>query len=124
MTKDFDKLRSRQEQKAREAENPQVPEILENDNIIVTPRGAFNKHPTPKIVEPEIFKLELVGIGTSQPMVRAHNKSGSWDGKMTWSKEFHDIFKGQNTCYVIATPDASGKLHPECVIVPSLENLF
>lgn len=93
---------------------------METDEIIVTKHGAFKKKkPEAPVIKPQIFKLQRqIGASVGGGKILVYNKDRSWEGELPMTPELSRFFGEDYKKYVIATPDASGKIHIECAIVP------
>lgn len=99
------------------------PEVkYETDDIIVTPHGAFHKSKAAtEVIPPEIFKLTKPSVVDFNGACKITNRDGKWKAEMPMTQDLWVFFGDKSFKYVIATPNASGKLHIECEFIPSNE---
>jgi len=93
--------------------------------IRVSKKGAFrNKtlkpgEKTPHGNMPDVFKIERIQEGDSEPIFRIVNKGGNWKGEIPISvapPELLQLIADRSKVYIIAVPEATG-LQPQSVIM-------
>lgn len=95
------------------------------DDIKISKKGAFRAkslkpgEKTPHGNMPDIFKIERIQEGDSEPIFRIVNKEGNWKGEVLVSQapqELLQLIADRNKVYIIAVPEISG-LQPQSVII-------
>lgn len=91
--------------------------MAKDNDIVVTPHGAFLKRPANDVSKPDIFKLQRSIFPPDGP-VMVYNRDRSWQGQIAMTNDIMALFGESAKVYIIATPDAQGKLELISMIIP------
>ncbi len=95
----------------------------EDDDIIVTPKGAFRKDSQVwedlkgSKIQAEIFKMQRPLVTNDpEPKILVYNERRTWQGEIPDDIQYNELFQGKAKVYVIAGPDVNGALIIHCAI--------
>lgn len=93
--------------------------MVKDNDIHVTPHGAFVKHPANDKGKQEIFKLQRPTVTSAdQELMLVYNRDRSWQGQLPMTQELFTFFGDSYKKYVVGIGDAHGRLQIIAGIVP------